>query len=205
MTKLSVRIPFSGFYNTEHEAMLDQEMESDVDYLENDCGLSDADVERYTAATLDHVDWRKCHEAYAREYVQALAEMFEPYTEWEFSELVSPREYNYSNDAIIAGIDKAALENILALTPRETLADLVKAQYTSYSGFHSYYSNDLGQWPSDLAEWKECQLGTLLEAWLRANYREDELQAHSIMESARGNGIISECYQAGWNDEMRAL
>ena len=204
MKMLSVRLPFfPGFYESECQYQLDQCFEVDLEYLENGCGASEKQIEQFADLAGDTLDWKAIHLAYAKNFVEGLNNLLEPGMSMQFEEMTSPREYNFSTDAIFVKMSQSTLEKMLAETPKEALEKLIQAQYTSRSGFQSYYPNSLKDWPADLAEWAEPQLGTLLEAFMLETVDHDDLETVQLVDEC--NGEVSACYYAGWSDELKAL
>ena len=75
-------------------------------------------------------------------------EDFPPVTKVEFVEVWHPREYNFMNDQVKIKLHVASKEDFAAWAMRytekylEDWSKLLKDLFTSYSGFHSWYSND---------------------------------------------------------------
>lgn len=81
----------------------------------------------------------------------------------EFESLQSPRYYNFSNDSINCEItfntellQKYLDENL------EEFELFIRGRYTSCSGFHSNYSNDVNDW-LDVNEFGAHKVGSVLE------------------------------------------
>ena len=204
MKMLSVRLPFfPGFYESECQDQLDQCFEMDLEHLESEYNASEKQIEQFADLAGDTLDWKAIHLAYAKSFVEGLNNLLEPGMDMQFEEMTSPREYNFSTDAIFVKMSQSTLEKMLVEVPKEALEKLIQAQYTSYSGFQSYYPNSLKDWPADLAEWAEPQLGTLLEAFMRETVDSDYLKTWELVNDC--NGEVSDCYHAGWSDELKAL
>ena len=204
MKMLSVRLPFfPGFYESDCQYQLDHCFEMDLEYLESECGASKGQIDQFADTASGALDWKKIHLAYAKSFVEGVNNLLGPDIKLQFEELTSPREYNFSTDAIFVKVSQSALKKMLDQTPKEALEKLIKAQYTGYSGFHSYYPNSLEGWPVDLAEWAEPQLGTLLEAFMLETVDHDDLETVQLVDEC--NGEVSACYYAGWSDELKAL
>lgn len=204
MKMLSVRLPFfPGFYESECQYQLDRCFEMDLEHLESEYGATQDQIDQFAELASDTLNWKAIHMSYAKSFVEGLNNLLEPGMDMQFEEMTSPREYNFSTDAIFVKMSQSALEKMLAETPKEALEKLIKAQYTSYDGFRSYYPNSLKDWPADLAEWAEPQLGTLLEAFMRETVDSDDLETREIVNDC--NGEVSQCYYAGWSGELKAL
>lgn len=89
----------------------------------------------------------------------------------KFEEVTSPREYNFTTDRVFAKVPLKTMRDIFkrsAAERHETLAKAVEERHSSYSGFISFYSNDIRDWlKKPLAQWDENELGTLLYAALQ--------------------------------------
>ena len=204
MKMLSVRLPFfPGFYESECRYQLDQCFKTDIEHLETECHATQDQIDQFAELASDTPNWKAIHLAYAKSFVERLNNLLEPGIELQFEEMTSPREYNYSTDAIFVKMSQSALKKMLAETPKEALEKLIKAQYTSRSGFQSYYPDSLKDWPADLAEWGEPQLGTLLEAFMLETVDPDDLEIEQLMNE--GNDEVSACYYAGWSGELKAM
>lgn len=156
---METTVPFSGFYYSVHDQEIDSCLEQ---YFSDDCGECISPVLFQRA--LDQADWTAIHNDYARQYVEGFSEEFE--VKLSYKLMVSPREYNFTTDRLFAEIELSEVKRLFNLVPREVLEKAIKANFTSYDGFISYYSNDLNDWPSDLSEWDHNQVGTLISAYV---------------------------------------
>jgi hypothetical protein len=152
---LLTTVPFTGFYESEHDWRINDALERMVD---DDAGAVN---DRLLEIAWDHVNWRKVHADYAKLYAAFFSDHIG--VRLTFDDLQSPREYNFSTDRIFAYINSDDAEKLLADCDREQLAELVEQRFTSRSGFISFYSADLDDWPASVADWDHNQLGTLLE------------------------------------------
>jgi hypothetical protein len=187
-------IPFSGFYESIHDANIDSALEIMVS---DDSG--EPDTERLNAAYAA-IDWRKVHLAYAQEYASTLAD--ECAATWQFVKLVSPREYNFRTDEIDVSISMAELQRMMALVDRAPLAALVAERLAPRSGFAPFYSDDLEDW-GDLAEWDAPQLSLLVEAYCDT-YETAEHRDCWILDDCNG-GITGMLEDAMPEDAIAAL
>lgn len=196
--KLAVELPFSGFYESSHDAAFDSWLESETYNIEEDGGTPEQ-VEKLQTLFIDSINWKAAHNAYAKEYADALETVLKddggraiPLT---FLEMTSPRFYNYETDRIYCEIAEDDLRHMLATVTPEAWAAMVQEKCTSRSGFISFYSNDASEWPSDLSEWGEARLGMLLTCYLMhiRGESEDQLNeflAWGMLEDLSGNGAI---------------
>lgn len=193
-------IPFSGFYESEHDAALDYALQS---LLQDDSGDFYPDL---FMPAFDDVQWHTVHKAYAKAYVEHLTHVTgHPF---EFSELVSPREYNFTTDRIFV---KTELAPLYATTPIEAVKAQAAELFTSRSGFHSFYSPDIDTW-GPLEGWDYNQALALTSAWLQTHHpkHEDEI-AESMREDieslvyAAGGRRLARCTTVAYMRRERGL
>jgi hypothetical protein len=157
---IEIEIPFDGFYETYHDRAIDDAVES---HFQDDGGdLSD---EASEAIWSTNVDWKAIKLEYVKEFTSAFASEFE--LDLQFSEMTSPREYNFSTDRIFASIPKVQIDKIRKeVESYPTWSKIIKDRFTSYDGFSSNYSNDSKDpdWTADILD--ECQYRVILEAWI---------------------------------------
>ena len=210
----SIAIPFSGFYESEHNTALDNALIQlcDIDGRGDfDPRLSGDDVQAINGA----VNWPAAFEHYARAYVDGAAQAIcdqagsdAPPCGLVFDELDSPREYNFATDRIFCKVSDEFVAWLYEATPPGCLAERVRERFTSRDGFASSYPSEVIEWPP-LAEWDHNQLGTLLEAWLGYEFGEVEGGYSSFTgrvwdnindtsPSAADEAIKSAMGEAGW-------
>jgi hypothetical protein len=217
MTKLSVQLPFAGFYDTSHSQLFDDYIENEIEYLRDEHGLTNAQADALQSAFYDS-DFKAMHRQYAKDYAAAFFDLLHtagtyinersPKTflpelctiKYDFESLESPKYYNYNTDRIYVKIDQTILQAMLSLVLthyKEGFFSLIADQYTSYDGFHSFHPNTFEEWPSNIAEWGEARLGTVLQAftiYTLETYEvkdidlNDVLSGYSLMEDYRCNG-----------------
>lgn len=152
-----VLIPFSGFCETQHSETLDWVAEF---MFSDDSGNVYGSLFELCWSELQ---WGKAREAYARDYADAFLKYVG--LPGEFSELVSPREYNFGTDRIFATVP---MDKLHALTvPAADMDRVCKAWFTSRSGFISHYSPDWREW-GEMADWDHNQHGARLVAYMEA-------------------------------------
>lgn len=183
----SVTVPFSGFYQSLHDFALDQAIEQ----MFSDSATGTERNEGLEQRFFNLCDFSQVHNSYAKAYAEAFAQAFGLET-LKFEKLVNPREYNAETDRIFAVIDGAELERLLVKVERPALAQLVREKFTSRSGFHSFYSNDLADW-GPVSTWDHNQAGTLLEALanqesMRGDF--DQETEFGLCENFSGNGWL---------------
>lgn len=152
----SVRIPFSGFYNS---------VFSDTIEISEELIFTSSRGELYWPIYEDffkHVDYKEIHENYAIEYVKRYA--IKLGIEIHYEELASPKEYNYETDRIFAKISRSDLAKILKSVRGKKLNAVIRRLFTSRSGFISNYSNDIRDW-GRISNWDHNQWYAVLVAY----------------------------------------
>ena len=167
-----IQIPFPGFYNSCLSSELDnQEEQFTENFLEEnpDINANELDFWRYS---------NQCHayDAIAKTWVDAFSEQFG--IALEYSDMSSPREYNFETDRIFARISDESVIKLFAETDIEVFRNAIKKRHTSYDGFYSHYPNDLESWGLNPLEYDHNQLMTLLIANIG-----DEYDSWKIFES----------------------
>lgn len=182
-----VEIPFAGFYESIWSGILDREVEqfceceaekqtdeSSEQFQPEPLRLSESayfDLVYYSA------DFSAAHLGIAQDYLsewddsasELLAQVIPGFAlgaRWE--SMTSPREYNFSTDRIFAYIPAQSIAQLFAYsesTGHSALTYVIRSRFTSYDGFHSFYSNQLSDWiEKPLGDWDWNELGTLLRA-----------------------------------------
>lgn len=179
-------IPFSGFYQSFHDADLDDALQQMFTNWET--GVCN---DKLFARAYGMVQWRLVYANYAAEYAKGLADEFK--IAITFVNLDSPREYNFETDRIFCEIGLDEVKRLRAETSEKPFRDLARARFTSRSGFISFYSPDVDEWGA-IETWDLNQVGTLLEAYIEEQHgdRFDQQAELDIMESARANGRLDE-------------
>jgi hypothetical protein len=186
MTTKLTTLPFSGFYQSRHDALIDRAVEG---VFRDDDGEPNGGLA--CALTMD-CNFGPVFELYARYYARAFADEFK-ITTLKFESLRSPREYNFDTDVIYAHVDLDELRAILAKTDDSVMSDVCAERHTSCSGFVSFYSPDWRSW-GDLSEWDHNQVGSLLIAYANqeaGGWRDFGQEAEeSLMEGTAGGGQL---------------
>lgn len=175
-------ISFSGFYNSVHDSNCEEDLRRT---FANDCGEVREDI-FYLAQ--DKVDWREVYEKYATNYAENFA--YEFHIKMEFESMKSPREYNFSTDVIYCTIEPGEVQRIFAAVDKALLEEVARENFTSRSGFISFYDPDFSSWGA-ITEWDHNQVGALIRAYaLQQNPDFDQWGENGLMENAQCNGHI---------------
>ncbi len=182
-------IPFSGFYNSSHDAIIEDALEQ---YFSDENGESD----NYH----DFKNYKTVMKEYSEVYLDAFNDNFNDETgldiKFEFDDLQSPREYNFTTDIIFATLNENDLTKLYSFVSDKYLQEAINNNFTPHSGFIPFYKNDLGTWKNKpVSEFDHNEIGTLIEAaMLQVDLTIDE---YSLMEHAICNGVISNIVEAG--------
>lgn len=149
---METQIPFSGFYNSIHDAHLDHALET---YLDSNKNLIDK-------VSYD-MEWQPIFLEYAKEYAHQFAQEYS--IDCKFKLLCSPKEYNFEMDRIICEIPETEVFRLYAETPKELFSKQAVKMFTSCSGFISHYSNDIERW-GEFTEYDHNQVYCLMLAYL---------------------------------------
>ena len=160
-------LPFSGFYNSKWSDELDS---VENNFIENEAENDDSLDESEISSIVDKCRQYGTQMQYvAQEYVGYFNEKFKEEFGIDlglrFESLKSPREYNFTSDVIYAYIDEEVVRRLLDDLEESKLADMIRERFTSRSGFISFYTNRVEDWP-DLEEWDYNEVGTILEAYV---------------------------------------
>lgn len=98
-----------------------------------------------------------------------------------YESMESPREYNFSTDALFVVVNDP--EKLASLADPARFEACIKEHFTSGPGFHSFYSNDIEDWRAKpLAGWDHNELGTLLTAYLRQVAEDKDIDQYDMLE-----------------------
>lgn len=175
MVPSEVLIPFSGLYCTPHESVIDYAHEQ---LLQDDSGDVHPDLKG-----IEPRAWAPVLDKYVREYVAQIAHQVPELKRLVFKEMISPREYNFTNDKLVGLLPDEDVQAIYDKTDKKELDDLIRDQFTHRSGFHSAYPNSREAW-GDLATWDDVQRGTLLQAFLLEHYT-DDIDFNDLVDACR--------------------
>ena len=157
-THFSAQVPFSGFYETSHDQSID---EAEEQLFSGDDGeiVSSVAYEAFWS----NLNYDSVYKKYAKAYVAALAHVLKIPLDYE--EMVSPREYNFTTDRLFAKISRSDFAKMLRAVRGKRLNEKVFDQFTSRSGFISFYPNSVSLW-GRIADWDYNQVGTVLSCYI---------------------------------------
>ena len=173
-------ISFGGFYGY-YDEYIDMAIEREIEYRTED--LSNENAE-YIRSNWD-MDYQTLHYAITNKYVDfyktALNDFLKdndlPVVNFDFDKLISPREYNFSNDTVEIRISEQDLITVRKLADRltnnegKTFKQYVHDRMTPCDGFIPFYSQNVNMW-GDVTDWKQAQIEVLFDFVL--NYKDFE-------------------------------
>ena len=129
--KQEIYIHFGGFYNSIHEAQIENQFEAYEDNF--DTGANER-------------DWTPTQINYSKEYLKKMERfLFNEKIEvkFKFVRIESPREYNFETDKIVVNILKKQQKSIINFVKNKfavELVELVRVQTTPTSGYRPFYN-----------------------------------------------------------------
>lgn len=183
---------FPGFYESTLDGMIDDEIAQTFDCDGTGCNPNIPE-EFYRA----NIDYNSIHESQAKYYAEVWCEGFKNSTgidlQAKYESFTSPKYYNFETDRLFIEVPEATITALFAESAKDnhnTLAQVIKENCTSYDGFISHYSNDLGDWlAKPVLTWDHNELAILLTAI--AKLHDYEPDTWDLMESYQCNGNLS--------------
>ena len=180
----TVVLPFSGFYESIHNSLLDDELNM---HMFTDYATGCTNNEGLSQLAYDGCNWSDVFNGYAEEYTKNLAHEFK--IKMTFESLQSPKEYNFTTDRIFANISYEELKRIYDACNKTNFNKLAVDTFTSRDGFNSFYNPAIETW-GPLNTWDHNQLACLLESFINEGLTGESLDEYSIMESSISNGFL---------------
>lgn len=130
-----VKIPFSGFYNSIHDSVIDSALEYESECYADSDKANDIILD---ALNVNHYD--KIREALSKVFVEGVNELFwyeyDINLDLEFESLKSPKFYNYSTDEIYCYVANDKINELVTLLDNENdFIEALKYKYQSRDGF----------------------------------------------------------------------
>ncbi|MCE6959349.1 hypothetical protein LAZ40_09825 [Cereibacter sphaeroides] len=154
--EVTLRVPFSGFFQTEHDQLL-HDVLAEVNRDEH--GVP------FLRIALENVDWNIVRFHHAQLYVKKLAAALD--LPLEFSRVVLPMFETFEPDEVFASIPFAALEKLMTEIRQDperarALHDHIFRELQPRAGFAPWYPREIAAWgPFDT--WNEAQLSVLVD------------------------------------------
>jgi hypothetical protein len=204
--RISVEIPFGGFYESLWSEAVDSEIEQLCEhYAERDNEEQAPELRlsanEYAEILFDCTDYSAIYAAVSRSYVSAFESVFNEQTGLQlglkFEEMTSPREYNFTTDRIFCNISFGTAKRLFARSRKDghaMLAKIIAERFTSYDGFISSYPNALDSWlAKPLADWDHNEIGTLLRAVWALSPDFDKDWRYAVYEAlTEDDGVMQE-------------
>jgi len=133
---IKTQLNFGGFYNTIHMDIVEDAVAMDIDAIDEN-GENDWENEDL----INFSNWKPYKVEYCKEWVKLLNE--ELGSEISFTDLDSPREYNFSTDVIIAHISVKDTLKLFSLIKENDLKyeviEAIEKHTTSRDGYVAFY------------------------------------------------------------------
>ncbi len=157
---IEIEVPFSGFYGSIHDMHIDNW----VDFM------LEGDEAEYLGMTNDELsdklysmDYSKIREAMCKHYIQAynaiFYDNFNIELDLKFSEMTSPKFYNFETDRLYCTIDKNVFDQVVSLLAESSVQETLSNKYKSSSGYIVFESTlqaiqdkDYQRFSSDILE-----------------------------------------------------
>lgn len=176
-------IPFHGFYESTHNAFMDDAVNQ---ICEDHNGEVNHDLSFYLQ---NNLNWHAARVGYAKEYTTNFGSAY-GIKGLQFTELDSPREYNFVTDRIFTKCSNSEFNRMLQLVKGGRLDQVCRENLTSRDGFSSFYNPDFKTW-GDWRTWDNNQNSQVVEAYAREmDYEDDSSTQWELMENDISNGVI---------------
>ena len=144
-SRVDIKIPFDGFYNTTHEHTMNSAFEN-INETNGSLELQD-------------IEWAKVRLAYAQDWLQGIVK--QTGLDLQFKKIHVPADFSQGNDQLIGTIPLAAIEKMHADMTKAEITEwkaLVKEELTERPGFApwSKYSTNADDW-GPVTLWDEAQ------------------------------------------------
>lgn len=143
LNKIAIQVPFSGFYHSIHDMYIDNHIEYEIDYLESDLGYTDEqlDIIKDKFYMMDYAPIRKAIcEHYINAYNAVFYDEYDIHLDLEYSQLISPKFYNFETDRLYALIDETIYNEVTALINSEDFKAMLKDKFKQRDGFMPFQS-----------------------------------------------------------------
>ena len=141
---------FNGFYNTLFENILDNATDNAIEY-HNETNETELNYDNFD------FDFALIQNEICKDAISKVEEKLNEIginCTINFETLVSPREYNFSNDSINIEINFKKFSQVIEILEQnfDSFTQYIKDNYTSCSGFISSHSSYASDWMEDLRE-----------------------------------------------------
>lgn len=143
VNKIAIQLPFSGFYHSIHDMYIDNHIEYELEYLESELGYTDdqLDIIKDIFYDMDYAPIRKAIcEHYINAYNAVFYDEYDIHLDLEYSDLISPKFYNFETDRLYALIDESVYKDVTALINSEDFKVMLKDKFKCRDGFMPFQS-----------------------------------------------------------------
>ena len=169
---------FNGFYNTFFEDILDNAVDNAIEY-HNEQKNTDLVYDDFNF-NFDSIMQEICKDAVSK--IEEKLNEIGINCSIKYDTLISPREYNFSNDSINIEINFKKFSRVIEILEQNynSFSQYTKEHYTSRDGFISNYSSYASGWMEDLREDAENEahkVGAVLDFILQEveEYKDENL------------------------------
>ena len=169
---------FNGFYNTLFEDLIDNAVDNQIEYYNEQKGTElNYDDFNFDFITLQN---EICKDAVSK--IEEKLNEIGINCKIIYENLISPREYNFSNDSINIKINFKKFSQVIEILEQnyDSFTQYIKDHYTSRDGFISSHSSYASDWMEDLREDAENEahkVGAVLDFILKEveDYKPEDL------------------------------
>jgi len=172
---------FSGFYNTLWDDTDEYELDEE--------GFTDEQKEEYFRSDLYYDNVKQYEHSVVSSFIDELSKKLKENNfvrSIKFEQIVSPKEYNFTNDSVnvIIDINIRVCKQYLKDNEDE-FTQYLKDHYTSCDGFWSNYSNDYDEWVNDKDLFKSSHMSGEVLNFICEN---EDITEIDMYEDIRSNG-----------------
>lgn len=163
---IDIQIPFSGFYESIHDRLIDEAIENGFNYDYETGEEIELTDEVKDAIFSTDIDWDAIRLEYCKHYVNAFGDEFG--LDLTFDEMTSPKFYNYETDRIFCKVPAEQINKIRVevYNNDSSWRQYLQDNFSDCDGHWSNYSNDpkSEDWTKETLD--ACQYGAILSFWL---------------------------------------
>ena len=174
---------FNGFYNTLFEDILENAADNVIEY-HNETNGTELNYDNFYFEFVSSQN-KICKDEISRDAVSKIEEKLNEIginCSIKYETLISPRDYNFSNDSINIEINFKKFSQVIEILEQnyDSFTQYIKDNYTSRDGFISNHSSYSSDWIKDLREDAENEthkVGAVLDFILQEieEYKDDDL------------------------------
>ena len=143
LNKIEIQLPFSGFYQSMHDYYIDNFIEYEIEYLKSELNYTDEQLD-IISDRFYMMDYAPIRKAICEHYINAFNAVFYDehniHLDLEYSQLISPRFYNFETDRLYAFIDESIYNEVVTLINKKDFKEMLKDRYSKRDGFTPFQS-----------------------------------------------------------------